>query len=39
MIYDEEVLNKLGDEFFNLWKECKSRIEKIEILLNELIKS
>lgn len=33
--YNQELIDKLGIEFFELWKECKDRCEKIEYLLKQ----
>ena len=34
--YDEETIKKLGNEFFELYMNCKVQVEKIERILEQL---
>jgi hypothetical protein len=36
MKYDEEQVKNLGHEMFELWWECKTRVERIEELIKQI---
>jgi hypothetical protein len=36
IIYDKETIKKLGQEFFELYMNCKAQVEKIEKILEQL---